>query len=626
MGINTFTYRFIIILSFLHIGISLRSQSEIKSEFIFHTVSRGETSYGISKKYQVDLNDFFSSNPEASKGLVKGQILKIPIKPYINNLPGSNHDSLFKKHVVLEGETLWAIAKIYGVQVPIIKSYNQLLSNVLKKDQLLLIPNILSDTSDIIRPLIKHVDHPLLNKCDTIIIHNVKKKETLYSISKKYNLSIDKIISNNLFIDNEGLLKDQNLRIKLRIKDCLDDTLSQINDSVSIIDSIDFNHKILRVSIVLPFFIDKSDLIIQNCPENTDCSIDKMTKNSLEIYNGVKIAMIELKNLGYNLELNLFDTKYDTNFLNKILNDSIFKLSNLIIGPLYSKNIKITRKFSKINNIPMISPYNIPSQGLFNYPNLFKISPSRSTQSKEMAKYIKNNNSNDNILVITDSKDIKSTVYSNIFSDVFNSNLLNIDSIILEDSITKRDSILFNDSLIPIPLIRGEDWSFILNKLSTNKKNIIVLCSNQIPFLTYSFNQIIEFSNSKDHYKSKFIIFGFEDLYRMKTIDIKYKNKFNLHFASKGILDYKSENVKIFIEKYQKKFSSQPNSFSYLGYDILKSIFHKFYPFNNEINDVYSGVQYEINFGQIESNSGSENKFVNLYNITDYKLVKLLKN
>mgnify|MGYP000557038466 CR=1 FL=1 len=617
MGINTFTYRFIIILSFLHIGISLRSQSEIKSEFIFHTVSRGETSYGISKKYQVDLNDFFSSNPEASKGLVKGQILKIPIKPYINNESGSNQDSLFKKHVVLEGETLWAIAKTYGVQVLIIKSYNQLLSNVLKKDQLLLIPNILADTSDIIKPLIKNVDHPLLNKCDTLIIHNVKKKETLYSISKKYNLSIDKIISNNLFLEDEGLLKDQNLRIKLRIKDCLEDSLLQIIDSLSIIDSINFQPKKLRVSIVLPFFIDKSDSIIINCPNNTDCSIDEMTENSLQIYNGVKIAMIELQTLGYNLELN---------FLNDILNYSIFKLSNLIIGPLYSKNIKIARKFSKINNIPMISPYNIPSQGLFNYPNLFKIFPSRSTQSKEMAKYIKDNNSNDNILVLTDSKDNKSNICSDIFSDVFNSNSSNTDSVILEDSITKKDSIFFNDSLTPISLIRGEDWSFILNKLSSNKKNIIVLCSNQIPFLTYSFNQIIEFSNSKDHYKSKFIIFGFEDLYRMKTIDIKYKNKFNLHFASKGILDYKSENVKIFTEKYQKKFSSQPTSFSYLGYDILKSIFHKFYPFNNEKNDVYSGLQYEINFGQIDSNSGSENKSVNLYNITDYKLVKLLKN
>ena len=144
----------------------------------------------------------------------------------------------------------------------------------------------------------------------------------------------------------------------------------------------------------------------------------------------------------------------------------------------------------------MVSPYNIPSQGLFNYPNLFKISPSRSTQSKEMAKYIKDNNSNDNILVMTDSKDNKSNIYSNIFSDVFNSNLSNTDSVILEDS------IFFNESLTPISLIRGEDWSFILNKLSSNKKNIFVLCSNQIPFLTYSFNKIIEFSNSKDHYLS----------------------------------------------------------------------------------------------------------------------------
>ena len=76
MGINNFIYRFLIISCFLTIGISLSSQCDITSRFILHTVSKGETSYGISKKYQVELNEFFSCNPEASKGLVKGQILK----------------------------------------------------------------------------------------------------------------------------------------------------------------------------------------------------------------------------------------------------------------------------------------------------------------------------------------------------------------------------------------------------------------------------------------------------------------------------------------------------------------------------------------------------------------------
>ena len=219
------------------------------------------------------------------------------------------------------------------------------MSNVLKKDQLLLIPNILADTTDIIKPLIKYVDHPLLNKCDTLIIHNVKKKETLYSISKKYNLSIDKIISNNLFLEDEGLLKDQNLRIKLRIKDCLDDSLLQTIDSLSIIDSINFQPKKLRVSIVLPFFIDKSDSIIINCSKNTDCSIDKMTENSLQIseYKNKKNKKYIFKGFKRN---NLFENQTKKFFLkiksknlnNKSLHESYEIIK--IINEIKKKNSK----------------------------------------------------------------------------------------------------------------------------------------------------------------------------------------------------------------------------------------------------------------------------------------------
>ena len=62
-------------------------------------------------------------------------------------------------------------------------------NNELSESQLLLIPNIQTDTTNIIQPIIKHVDHPMLNECDTLIIHKVKKKETLYSISKNIPLA-----------------------------------------------------------------------------------------------------------------------------------------------------------------------------------------------------------------------------------------------------------------------------------------------------------------------------------------------------------------------------------------------------------------------------------------------------
>ena len=612
MGITNFTYRFLFVFIVIFFISNLIAQENKILKFTFHTVSKGETSYGIAKKYQIDLNKFFTYNPDASNGLSKGDTLKIPIKTFISQTIGKEIDSTIKKHKVLPGETLWSIAKIYGVKLSTIKAYNKLLSNELSESQLLLIPNIPSDTNNIVKPLFKHVDHPLLKKCDTLIIHKVKKKETLYSISKLYIVGIDQIIKNNPFLNELGLKKDQELKIILRIKDCIENSRVNENDTLDILFGSNYDQNILRVSLVLPFFINKSDSIIENCPKNTNCSIDKISENSFQIYNGVKIALLDLKELGYNVELNLYDSKYDTNTIKEILLDTLFKTSNLIIGPLFSKNIKIVRIFSKNNHIPMISPYNIPSQALFNYPDLFKIQPSRSTQSKEMAKYIKNSKEDYNILLLTDLEDNKSKVYGTIFSDVYNdtNNLI-------------KDSLKQIDSILPILLKRGDDWSHLLDKFSKKKNNLIVITSNQVPFLTYAFNQIIEFSNSQNHYKSNFEIIGFEDLYRIKTIDVVYKNKFNLHFVSKGIPDLSSKLVVEFKNKYRDVFSAEPTKYSYLGYDILKSIFMKIYPGKLHSESYYQGLLNDVLYNRIDFGSGSENNVVNFYRIRDYCLIQI---
>jgi hypothetical protein len=405
------------------------------------------------------------------------------------------------------------------------------------------------------------------------------------------------------------------LKIILRIKDCIEDSIDNENDSLDLFLERVYDQKTLRISLVLPFFINKSDSIIVNCPENTNCSIEKISENSFQIYNGVKIALLDLKDLGYNLELNVFDSKYDTNTIKEIFQDTLFKSSNLIIGPLFTKNIKMMRIFSKNSHIPMISPYNIPSQALFNYPDLFKIQPSRSTQAKEMAIHINKSKEDYNILLLSDFEDNKSKVYGSIFSDAFNdtSNLIN-------------DSIKTIDSILPILLKRGEDWTHLLDRLSNNKSNLIVITSNKVPFLTYAFNQVIEFSNSQEHYKSDFEIFGFEDLYRIKTIDVIYKNKFNLHFVSKGIPDLSSIRIAKFKDKYRNFFSSEPTKYSYQGYDIVKSIFMKIYPDKLNSESYYKGLLNDVFYNRIDLGSGSENKLVKFYRIEDYNLIQIYQD
>ena len=612
MGIKKLTYRFLSFFLVVFFVTNLIAQDKPNAKFTYHTVSKGETSYGIAKKYQIDLNEFFNYNPSASNGLSKGDTLKIPIKTFVNQTIDNEIDSSIKIHKVLPGETLWSIAKVYGIRLPTIKAYNKLSTNELSESQLLLIPNIQSDTSNMVQPLFKHVDHPMLKKCDTLIIHKVKKKETLYSISKKYTVGLDQIIKNNPILNEFGLKKDQELKIILRIKDCIEDSVENKNDSLDLFLGSIYDQKTLRISLVLPFFTNKSDSIIVNCPENTNCTIDKISENSFQIYNGVKIALRDLKELGYNLELNVFDSKYDTNTIKEIFQDTLFKSSNLIIGPLYSKNIKMMRVFSKNSHIPMISPYNIPSQALFNYPDLFKIQPSRSTQSKEMAIYIKNSKDDYNILLLSDVEDNKSKVYGNIFSDAFNDTIYLI-----------KDSLKEVDSILPTLLKRGDDWSHLLDKLSKKKSNLIIITSNQVPFLTYAFNKIIEFSNSQEHYKSDFEIFGFEDIYRIKTIDVIYKNKFNLHFVSKGIPDLNSNRIAEFKDKYRDFLSAEPTKYSYLGYDIVKSIFMKIYPDKLNSESYYQGLLNDVFYNRIDLGSGSENSLVNFYRIEDYNLIQI---
>ena len=84
MGIKNLTYRFLSFFLVVFFVTNLIAQDKPNAKFTYHTVSKGETSYGIAKKYQIDLNEFFNYNPSASNGLSKGDTLKIPIKTFVN--------------------------------------------------------------------------------------------------------------------------------------------------------------------------------------------------------------------------------------------------------------------------------------------------------------------------------------------------------------------------------------------------------------------------------------------------------------------------------------------------------------------------------------------------------------
>lgn len=161
--------------------------------FIFHIVGKGESLFAISRIYDVSVNDLKEANPEWSEGLKPGQYLKIPLKDPVvqkrgSEIPGPDAES--KVHTVTAGETLYSISRKYKIGIPELKAANPGITTSLDIGRKIIIPSAM-DLAGVPQDEKKYIEH--------IVI----AKETLYSIARKYRISVD-----SLMAFNTGLTKD----------------------------------------------------------------------------------------------------------------------------------------------------------------------------------------------------------------------------------------------------------------------------------------------------------------------------------------------------------------------------------------------------------------------------------
>lgn len=119
-------------------GDSLRMEVINGKPHVVHQVGEKETLYGLSKRYGTTVADILAVNPTADAGLEVGQILKIPYggKP---KAPDAVKTSQGIVHRVAAKETMFSIARHYNVSVDDIKAWNNLKDGNLSVGQEILI-------------------------------------------------------------------------------------------------------------------------------------------------------------------------------------------------------------------------------------------------------------------------------------------------------------------------------------------------------------------------------------------------------------------------------------------------------------------------------------------------------
>ena len=158
-----------------------------------YIVKSGDTLYGISNQYGVSVTELAELNNIKGSNLQIGQVLKIP-----SNL-GVNPNNMFM-YTVKSGDTLYSIARKYGTTVQAIQDLNYFKSPDLKVGDVIRIPETYTKEDEMVLPI--------------YINYIVKSGDTLYSIARNNNISVDTLIKDNGLTSNNLKLGEQ-LRIRV---------------------------------------------------------------------------------------------------------------------------------------------------------------------------------------------------------------------------------------------------------------------------------------------------------------------------------------------------------------------------------------------------------------------------
>ncbi|MFV8327846.1 LysM peptidoglycan-binding domain-containing protein [Flavobacterium sp. ZS1P14] len=152
-----------------------------------HKVEKGETISQIAQKYNVTPFDIYQLNPDAQNGLKPNSILLIPKNGNKQKVAVQAKAAVktAATHEVTPKETLYGIEKKYGVSDQDLKKANPSLEKEgLKTGQILVIPS-------------KNSPKPAAVIQEKVVYHEVLPKETKYSISKKYGITIQELEKRN---------------------------------------------------------------------------------------------------------------------------------------------------------------------------------------------------------------------------------------------------------------------------------------------------------------------------------------------------------------------------------------------------------------------------------------------
>jgi LysM repeat protein/ABC-type branched-subunit amino acid transport system substrate-binding protein len=192
----------------------------------------------------------------------------------------------------------------------------------------------------------------------------------------------------------------------------------------------------------------------------------------------------------------------------------------------------------------------------------------------------------------------------------------------LVDAFKTKYATLFKDSIKEV-LYKDLKFAGLKQRLSSSKTNVVVVCSNDQAFVTDFFNKL---NGVKDDYK--FVIFGTEQWQEYENLEVDILENFKVHFPSNYFIDYEDSLTKNFINSYRNEYYAEPGRASFLGFDlahyIIKNMSDDLKP-ETLFADKFKALQIVFDFEKTSHESGYENHYSPIFTFENGLLKAVVK-
>jgi LysM repeat protein/ABC-type branched-subunit amino acid transport system substrate-binding protein len=581
------------------------SQSDFKIEkidgkkYYLYTVGAGNTVYAISKKYAIEIKDLVTSNPSIMDGLSIGQKIKIPVEKVNKSEIKANATDIkgsFITHTVQSKETLYSISKKYDVDANDILELNPEANNGIKKSQVLKIPakKNVSINSKYLLPVLE----------DSLLNHKVEPKETFFSISKKYNVTVESLKEVNRSTPESEIRVGNMIRIPVLTEKFIK-TKPVVAEKVIENNRVKISGSTIQVAILLPFSLNENDSILRRKSAENPQDIYLMTDIALDFYRGAMIAIDSLKKQGLAANIFVYDVGEDVVDAKQVIKNPDLKNVDLIIGPMHKASLAVVSEFAKINKIHLVS-INSHNNSIFDEnPYLENVHASSKTQLEYLANYVLEKYSTQN-LIFVNSKAKADDKYRNYFLKQYNDNLLKSPKAGLDTV-----SSFYTDK------------NNVTTKLKKGIINVIVAPSTDLAFVSDFMTKL----SQVDTNTYKVILFGLDNWMNYDNVDLAYKSKYKLHVCTPSFVDYDNKNTTDFVKKYRSQYRTDPGirGFGFQGFDIAYYYLQSLMKFGLQYADHFSenkfkGLQTTFDISKSSTGKGYENKSIYIVKYGKYKL------